>query len=330
MTNTKALKFINNPTNLNAIYSYLEADLLSSFQNSIKTIPMSERSQLNGYSNFFLTYKERITGNIEQVYLRLETNVFLNKICLNPTLLTKLTNANLIIFADTTDNRIFVSDAKLNNNHNWLQNKSLRNIENYVTGSGRSKSCYVFNLETLLETHAIFEIIPDTKNIYIAHDSFCNYFKQMVIQTPSDRKNLIDYNIDVSHIKNIQFDKKERDTVFYCFHNEKQTNKSATLLGIAEEFSNYSSLSVDSIYQRLRRAAKKDGFAVIPCDGKIDKRFLNEKGFIEIALSFVEDTFVQQVKLDRKVKDKIKKYKKTHTEAKESWTNEEKAFFYTI
>lgn len=330
MTNTKALKFINNPVNLNAIYSYLEADLLSSFQNSIKTIPMNERNVLNGYSNFFLTYKERITGLIEQVYLRLETNIFLNKICLNPTLLTKLTNSNLIIFADTTDNRIFVSDAKLNNKHQWLQNKSLRNIENYVTSSGKSKSCYIFNLETLLETHAIFEIIPDKNNIHIIHDSFYNYFSQNVINFPTDRKNLIEYDIDVSHIKNIQFDKKERDTVFYCFSNEKQTNKAATLLGIAEEFSNYSSLSVDSIYQRLRRAAKKESFAVIPCNGKIDKRFLNEKGNIEIALSFVEDTFIQEVRLDRKVKDKIKKYKKTHFEPKESWTDEEKSYFYTV
>ena len=287
------------------LLSYLEADPKKS--QYITSVPACQRNSFNGMANILMTYCT-FYNTIEKTYVRIENNIFGDQISVKPSKIANIKNVDLLVFYDLKCNRLLIADKRLNNNNAWLDDKSRRDYKE-VFGT----SYFVYNIESLLNAHAFFEVFIDT-NLNIIHDDFMTYFNGQVMKLSSDKKTLYSYpNLD-NKIKYIQYDTKDRDTIYYCFHDEKQANKPATLLGLAHTFENYSTLTENQIYQRLYRAAKDEKYAKIPLknNANMDTCFVKD-GNIVIGLSSTFDSFINfKINKTENKKEYQKEYQKVN------------------
>jgi hypothetical protein len=221
--NIKAQNALNKIQSI--LFSYLEADP-KKVQN-ISTIIPSNRNDANGYANLKVTYIDY--ANIIQVKtIRLETNIFGDCIFLKPKKAVSLKNVDLIIFYDEKLDSFYLSDKTICN-MKWLDDKSIRDIATDPYG----KTFYSYKIDTLLEHHHILQLIKYDK-VHIIHDSFLHYYQGVVLKGHTDTKKYIDYNPKKAKDFYILCDAKDRDTIFWCYHNETQADKAATLLGLAQ------------------------------------------------------------------------------------------------
>ena len=287
--NIKAQNALNKIQSI--LFSYLEADP-KKVQN-ISTIIPSNRNNANGYANLKVTYID-YANIIQTKTIRLETNIFGDCIFLKPKKAVSLKNVDLIIFYDEKLDSFYLSDKTICN-MKWLDDKSIRDIVTDPYG----KTFYSYKIDTLLEHHNILQLIKYDK-VHIIHDSFLHYYQGIVLKGHTDTKKYVDYTPKKAKDFYILCDAKDRDTIFWCYHNELQANKAATLLGLADEFSKYSNLTQKAIYDRLYRALKKETYAKITLRNNLSDlernkiiKFIKD-GKIVIGLSKIQDTFINK------------------------------------
>lgn len=317
------------------LFTYLDADPKK--VQYISAIPATKRNKSNGYANIEFNYIDKFNEE-QKKNIRIENNVFRSHIYLDPVRAHRLENADLIVFYDTKSNELFISDKTLNNNNAWLKDKSVRST---INSSSFNKEFYDYNIEILLNKHAIFQISIAKDKFYIIHDDSGSYFFKTVIITSSDRKSIIHYPLLVNRVKYVPCDLREREPAYFCFYNESETHTEATLMGLAEKFYSYTDLSKNKFYKKLYDASKNNTYVSIPLKSQFaDKRYINNGNF-EIGLSTTNNqSITRKVNKTENMKEyqknygniyrKVKKYKKTHTEPKNSWTQEEKELFYKI
>lgn len=306
------------------ILSYLEVD--PNKPCYLKSINASARDDVNGWAQFQLSYID-LVNNLEKVYIRLETNTFKDHIFIKPTKIKHIKNVDLLIFYNEMSDSVYISDKKITN-HKWLEDKTIRSVDTSINNT----AYYKYHLDSILSVHGAVELFKLNNKIQIIRDSFVRYWQQQVF-IYNNEKPIYQYQYN-KVFKYVQCDKKDRETIYYCFNNEQQADKAASIMGLVDIISNYTSLTKHNLEMRLRRAMKAETYTEIPCNGQIDKRFLNSKGNIEIGLSNTIDAFLTRKvalsSIDKNMYRKVYKYKKTHDNPKESWTDEEKELFWKI
>ena len=306
------------------ILSYLEVD--PNKPCILFTVNAADRDDINGWAQFKLSYVD-LANNVEKVYIRLETNTFKDHIFIKPTKVKHIKNVDLLVFYNEFSDSVYISDKKITS-HKWLEDKTIRSIDTSIN----STAYYKYHLDSILSVHGAVELFKLNNKIQVIRDSFVRYWNQQVF-IYNNEKPIYQYNL-IKKFSYVQCDKKDRDTVYYCFSNEVQANKAATIMGLVDIISNYTSLSKRAIEMKLRRAMKNETYTEITCNGQIDRRFLNSKGNIEIGLSGTLDAFLARKvalsSIDKKMYKKVQNYKKKHDKPKDSWTDEEKDLFYKI
>lgn len=307
------------------ILSYLEVD--PNKPCILFTVNAADRDDINGWAQFKLSYID-LANNVEKVYIRLETNTFKDHIFIKPTKIKHIKNVDLLVFYNEFSDSVYISDKKITN-HKWLEDKTIRSVDTSINNT----AYYKYHLDSILSVHGAVELFKLNNKIQIIRDSFVRYWNQQVF-IYNNEKPIYQYNKFIKKFSYVQCDKKDRETIYYCFSNEQQANKAATIMGLVDIISNYTSLSKRAIEMKLRRAMKDETYAEIKCNGNIDKRFLNSKGNIEIGLSDTLDAFLNRKvalsSIDKKIYKKVQNYKKKHDKPRDSWTDEEKDLFYKI
>lgn len=393
ISNQKALNIVNRYKNI--IYSYLEAvppfldpakiktnNILDSskkeeyikekqseyedqwkYVNSISTVPMTSRTEENGYANFKFTYNEQVRPDYYQartLNVRVETAIgfsstnYHNILSINSSKVKVIVNADLLIFArDDANGTLYLSFREDCNNgntgNNWLNDISNRTKE-YVSGpNGKIRAYYTYDLQSLWEQGKLIKIYQDSvllneKKIAILHNDYITKSGDSV----NTYKNYIDYNIDTSHIKEVQYDRRSADTCFWGYRNSLYTSNDGTLPGIVNGWKEIfdPSENVGNVYQRLYNALDKTLKTDVAhcCKIKVDMKkvncmfdpnIFNEKGELEIYISNNPDFNIQENKKVNKTSDmktyqktyqKVVMYLKRHDNAyNPKWTEEEKA-----
>lgn len=306
------------------ILSYLEVDPKKPC--FLFTVNAADRDDVNGWAQFKLSYID-LANNVEKVYIRLETNTFKDHIFIKPTKIKHIKNADLLVFYNEFYDSAYISDKNING-HKWLEDKTIRSVDTSINNA----TYYKYHLDSILSVHGAVELFKLDNKIQVIRDSFVRYWKQQVF-IYNNEKPIYQYQLN-KKFSYVQSDKKDRDIIYYCFHNEAQANKAATIMGLVDVISKYTSLSEHAIYLRLSRAMKAETYTEIPCNGQIDQRFLNSKGNIEVGLSNTLDAFLtRKVALSKEYSDiyiKVYKYAKTNDIPKEGYTEREKECFWKI
>lgn len=306
------------------ILSYLEVD--PNKPCILFTVNAADRDDINGWAQFKLSYID-LANNVEKVYIRLETNTFKDHIFIKPTKIKHIKNVDLLVFYNEFSDSVYISDKKITN-HKWLEDKTIRSVDTSINNT----AYYKYHLDSILSVHGAVELFKLNNKIQIIRDSFVRYWNQQVF-IYNNEKPIYQYKF-VKKFSYVQSDKKDRETIYYCFNNEQQADKAASIMGLVDIISNYTSLTKHNLEMKLRRAMKAETYTEIPCNGQIDKRFLNSKGNIEIGLSNTLDAFltrkVSLSSIDKKMYKKVQNYKKKHDTPRDSWTDEEKELFWKI
>lgn len=320
--NTKAEKVFDQIKDY--ILSYLEVD--PNKPCILFTVNAADRDDVNGWAQFKISYID-LANNVEKVYIRLETNTFKDHIFIKPTKIKHIKNVDLLVFYNELSDSVYISDKKITN-HKWLEDKSIRSIDSSIN----NVAYYKYHLDSILSVHGAVELFKLNNKIQVIRDSFIRYWQQQVF-IYNNEKPIYKYQF-IKKFSYVQSDKKDRDIVYYCFHNEAQADKATSIMGLVDVLSNYTSLTKHNLEMKLRRAMKAETYAEITCNGQIDKRFLNSKGNIEVGLSNTLDAFLTRKvalsSVDKNMYRKVSKYKKTHDKPRDSWTDEEKDLFWKI
>lgn len=293
--NSKALDFVNKYKNI--VYSYLLADPSKKNFNHIFTIPVSQRSDANGWSNFRFDFQEKV-GALQKINVRVETNVFQNNLIIQSTKIGHLQKSDLIIFPDETGDGVYLSFLDNWGNRNWLTDKKYFRRETKYWPTGE-KTYNFYNLRNLLANGQIIQLLPneiDNKIVVVSNLDFLLPDRN----TKNDTrvwKDYIDYDIDTSHITQVQFDRKQANTVYWCTSAERYTKNFGSTTKVSIYLESISTKDYKAIYQQLLRAYKKtinDGKAYsfkIPVNPELknkitfDQSMLDENDNITIYVS---------------------------------------------
>lgn len=307
--NAKALNLINNWKN--EIFSFLEADPNKSVFNHIITIsnnknakdvngnPVDYRNINNGFANFRFDYQSTVHSFSEHIFVRVETNVFKNKVSIKAKVVNNILNAPLLIFG--TENELYIS--QYNNachlDNSWLLDKSNRS-ETHIDFGTKVETYYEYDLDSLLSQHKIIKLLKPTINnnkmqICICHDSLPNFLKDANVF--NTYKDWFDYNVPTNHIKFVQLDPRTSYSVYYGFEGNKYTDSLGTLPTITAFIKKVCDLKDSTIYQKLHKGfiTTIDTGKACPIIFKVrqsvigdinyDQSLINDKGEIIIYLS---------------------------------------------
>lgn len=253
--NSRALDVVN--TYKDALYSFLMADPSKPTFNHISTIPVAERNDNNGYANFLFCYQDTDIGLMQKLNVRVETWTFNDTLLINSNKVAHLQKCDMLIFPGE-ENSLYVSVLDNFGSRKWLTDKSnfSRKTFNF---NGKQKTYNIYNLRKITDIEtSVFELVysADKKNIIVIKD-----YKFML---SSDEKldtrvfkPLVNYNIDTSHIKFVQYDAKVSSIVFWCFGKDRYTNNIASTTKLAAYLTRYTDNDASSIYQQILRAYKK-------------------------------------------------------------------------
>lgn len=348
--NTAALKTVDKYKNI--IYSYLEAVPDSGAQkyNNITTIPVSERNESNGYSNFKFNYNEYVTDSYKRhsyCNVRVENNVFNGLLSIKASKASSLKKADLIIFTNPACPEVlYAAHKKLNNDNSWLDNKSLRRVDTVTFDGLKSVTYYSYNIETLWRLGHIIQIyqdkaLKDQGSISILH----NDYKSTTGDCTKTIKGYKDYGIDLSHIDYVQYDGRESYTYYFGYAGYEYTSVPSTLPGVVNFLKEYTSATPRSIYQKLYKVLTKNmrEDKAFSCkikldpskiDMRIDPSIINDDNEIEIYVTTspeyrIEDHIVENKTADmkayQKAYQKVILYLKRHDGLfNPKWTEEER------
>lgn len=343
--NTTALKTVD--TYKNIIYSYLEArpDSGTNKYNHINTVPVSERTEANGYANFKFGYNEYVSDTYFQYTeknVRIENNVFNGLLSIKASKAASLRKADLIVFANpTAPDVLYIADRSLNNDNSWLLNKSLRRVDTVTFDGEKEITYYSYSIETLWRLGHVIELYQDEAFRYqnvvaVLH----NDYQTSTGDCTKTVKGYHDYNIDLSHIEYVQYDSREAYTYYIGYKGYKYTNVPCTLPGVVNFLKSYTSATPHSIYQKLYKVLNKNikDDKAYSCkikldtdkiDMKIDPSIINENNELEIFVTTspdycIEDHIVENVTSNMKTYQKVVLYLKRHDNAfNPKWTEEE-------
>lgn len=299
--NKRALNLMNESKDL--IYSYLEAkpDAEGSCYNRIKTIPITDRNQDNGYSNFKFGYNHIVYG-YQTANVRIETGSFMGNFSIDATKIDNIKSADLIVFAASNDS-IYIADRTLNNNNAWLFDKSIRNVV-VVPYEKKKRVYYQFNIEMLLYKKAIIKLRKEDDKLLAIHGDTYTMYKG---EQPLIAKDFHEYNIDTSDIDFVMYDGLTSKACFYnfLFNEHTCTEHIATLTKLAayiwETVADQKETTVSAIYQKIVRAYNKtikDNVAtpvvISARKNNIDSSILDKDGNVVLYVSDNEEFNISQ------------------------------------
>lgn len=253
--NKKALRLVESYKNI--IYSYLDADPSKINFNHIVTIPASNRNDNNGWANFRFDYQEK-SHCMNKINVRVETNTFNNDLIIQTSKVTHLQKSDLIIFPGEDEDIVYLSFLDRWGNRDWLLDKRFYRQET-MSWSGSEKTYNHYNLKNLLANGQIIEVLLDkseNKIVVISNLDFLLPEYELKNDTRT-WKTYNDYNIDLSHIEQVQFDGKQPSTIFWCTKSARYTENIGSTTKVSLYLESVSTKEASAIYQQLTRAYKK-------------------------------------------------------------------------
>lgn len=329
--NQKALHLMNKWKDV--IFSYLNACPNKDY-NHITTIPLKDRNQNNGYSNFRLFVNEYYygTAQVQRYNIRFETAIFDSDILVQTAKVNSFLGTDMLIFA--TEDSLFISQ-----NQSWLTNTNYFNVSVHRFNEDNSKKEKIvvynrYNTYNLIANHEIVKVVYDPSVdkdniVVISSYDFLICDENGNIRDTRVRKPFYEYNIDTSHIKSVQWDKRFAKAI-YCSLGDRYTNTLYTTYDLVAYLEPKTYLTANQLYQRIIRVYNKvintgkaycTKFKVRPeyvcLDGAftsnipIDPRWIDENGNISLYISIDPEFDIFENKIELATAD-MKQYQKDY------------------
>jgi hypothetical protein len=327
--NYKALEIVNKYKDI--IYSFLDADPSKTKFNHIVTIPVSNRSDNNGWSNFRFDYQEK-SHQMDKLNVRVETNTFMNELIIQTSKVNHLIKSDLIVFPGQDNECVYLSFIDKWGNRDWLINKKFYRQET-ISWNGKDEKTYnYYNLRNLLANGQIIEVLLNkVENKIVVLSNLDFLLPENEVKDTRVWKSFNNYNIDLSHIQQVQFDGKQPNTVFWCTNPSRYTNNIGSTTKISLYLETLSTKDHNAIYQQINRTYKKTiktgkAFSFkIPAKQEVienkhfryDPDMIDEKGNITIYVSNDPSFDVIENKIENVTND-IKAYRKVWKWIKEN------------
>lgn len=333
--NQKALHLMNKWKDV--IFSYLNACPNKDY-NHITTIPLKDRNQNNGYSNFRLFVNEYVgTGTLQsRMNVRFETAMFNDDLLIQTAKVNSFLGADILIFA--TEDSLFISQDQ-----SWLINTNYFNVSVHRFNEDNSKKEKIvvynrYNAYNLIANHEIVKVVYDPSVdkdniIVISSYDFLIHDENGNIRDTRVKKSFHEYNIDTSHIKSVQWDRRFAKAI-YCSLGDRYTNTLFTTYDLAAYLEEKTYLTTNQLYQRIIRVYNKvletgkaycTKFKVRPeyicTDGAftsknpIDPRWIDENGNISLYISIDPEFDIFENKIELATAD-MKQYQQEYQKAK--------------
>ena len=259
--------------NLPILLSYLKASISKEVSNKIYTVPnkdvqvnikgksftIKKRSPnigLSQFSFFVMEDKNGINYTPKQYNIRVENNVFSNKLSIIATKIEDLRKSDLLVFGD--ESFFYVSKANKFGYHEWLDDDNYYRLI-VASGPHGKYTCYEYD---------IYKLLSDKKITGISYRSECNDVISYTGPIFNDAENTLverkEYKFDV-YAKElaqlsklfIQNDPRKAAVIYYCYFGSRYTNRYGTIPEIAAELCSWCCKSKETLVRQQLYRAKR-------------------------------------------------------------------------
>lgn len=247
------------------LMSYLGATPSDSkFSNKIYTVAnkqvkinnstLSARNENIGYAQFYILYHQNKNNNkgytIDSKYVRVETNVYNDKLSIFANKIISLINSDVLLFGD--ENYTYISEDK----HTWLTDKKYFNIIEANMQFGKVV-LYEYNILKLLLDGKIKSLNIDLveKNLKVMTGSYNNP-NIVEINNFFIKSNKEENMIDKLWVQN---DPKVGKPVYFCYYGCRYTNRMGVVKNIANELIDLymPQANINNVMQVLYRSVRE-------------------------------------------------------------------------